>query len=200
MYGRGVKMILLDAIYYKLEECFDLIEKEKDEKKLKVLYKDLKKLQNEFNKVRDKDIVEMKKKDHLNYYCDTKPRGKKIIPDEEYASLMEKWGKIVGEQLLYPEEQEYKDEREIIIKAMKGCPKEEIESRLEWFENEWASREETELKMKNIYDLRRAENAKISKLKGEKLKKYLLDQWKEPQEYRDNMYKSVTTVKSEDEE
>ena len=113
---------------------------------------------------------------------------------------MEKWSKIVGEQLLYPEEQEYKDEREKIIKAMKGCPKEEIESRLEWFENEWASREETELKMKNIYDLRRAENAKISKLKGEKLKKYLLDQWKEPQEYRDNMYKSVTTVKSEDEE
>ncbi|MBR2467426.1 MAG: hypothetical protein IKB42_00060 [Clostridia bacterium] len=193
-------MTLLQAISIKLEECFNLIDNEKDEKKLKVLYKDLKKLQNEFDKVRDKDIVEMKKKDHLNYYCDTKPRGKKIIPDEEYASLMEKWGKIVGEQLLYPEEQEYKDEREKIIKIMKGRPKEDVERRLKALDYEWAHREERELRMKNIYDLRRAENAKISKLKGEKLKKYLLDQWKEPQEYRDNMYKSVTTVKSEDEE
>ena len=193
-------MTLLQAISVKLEECFNLIDNEKDEKKLKVLYKDLKKLQNEFNKVRDKDIVELKKKDHLNYYCDTKPRSKKIISDEEYASLMEKWSKIAGEQLLYPEEQEYKNEKEIIIRAMKDCSKEEIESRLEWFENEWAHREETELRMKNFYDLRRAENARISKLKGEKLKKYLLDQWKEPQEYRDNLYKSVTTVKSEDEE
>ena len=113
---------------------------------------------------------------------------------------MEKWGKIVGEQLLYPEEQEYKDEREKIIKIMKGRPKEDVERRLKALDYEWAHREERELRMKNIYDLRRAENAKISKLKGEKLKKYLLDQWKEPQEYRDNMYKSVTTVKSEDEE
>ncbi len=192
-------MTLLQAISVKLEECFNLIDNEKDEKKLKVLYKDLKKLRNEFNKVRDKDIVELKKKDHLNYYCDTKPRSKKIISDEEYASLMEKWSKIAGEQLLYPEEQEYKNEKEIIIRAMKGRPKEDVERRLEAFDYEWEHREETELRMKNFYDLRRAENARISKLKGEKLKKYLLDQWKEPQEYRDNMYKTVTAVKSEDE-
>ena len=41
----GRIMTLLQAISIKLEECFNLIDNEKDEKKLKVLYKDLKKLQ-----------------------------------------------------------------------------------------------------------------------------------------------------------
>ena len=193
-------MKLKTAIYNELTKLEEKLDNETDPKDKKKILKQIEDLDKVYYQVCDKDIVELKKKDYLNYYCDTKPRGKKIISDEEYANLMEKWSKIAGEQLLYPEEQEYKDDRERIIKLMKGRPKEDVERRLKALDYEWAHREETELRMKNIYDLRRAENARISKLKGKKLKKYLLDQWREPKEYRDNMYKTVTTVKSEDEE
>ena len=135
-------MILSNAIYSKMEPLAILIINEKDKKKKKEYEKQYKALGKEFQKAIDKEWTELKKNDVEGIYEDLEPKSKKIISDEEYASLMEKWGTIVGEKLLYPTEQEYQDRRNRVLRRVANKSPEEKEKALKRFDYEWEHRGE----------------------------------------------------------
>ena len=135
-------MRLKDAIFKELDSLSDQLLVETDKKKKKELYKEYKNLRKIHYAVLDKDWTELKKNDVSGVYSELKPHSKKIMSDKEYAELMDKWGKIVGEKLLYPEEQEYLDRKIELLKRIEGRTEEEKKRSLDIFENSWAHRKE----------------------------------------------------------
>lgn len=135
-------MRLKDVIYKELDLLSDKLLVETDKKKIKELNKQYKKLYKEYMAVIDKDWTELKKDDVEGVYDDLKPHRKKIISDEEYAQLIDKWSKIVGEQLYTPEQQNYLDRKELLLSHLVNRSEEERKFYLERFEYDWAHRKE----------------------------------------------------------
>ena len=191
-------MRLKDAIFKELDSLSDQLLVETDKKKKKELYKEYKKLRKIHRAVLDKDWTNLKKNDINGAYSDLQPHSKKIISDKEYAELMEKWSKIVGEKLLYPEEQEYLDQKQSLIESMQGImTPEEQEAELKKFEYHWTHRKEIAEDRKRLEQEHKEYVKMINNMTPEELEKFY-----EPEEdtEREKMYKSVSIVKTNDEE
>lgn len=196
-------MILLNAIFKYMEPIeLELLET-KDKKREKELEKQLKPLYKEFDKVYKKDCF-----DRINsgLYEDEedeiedrkKINPKKIISDEEYAQLIDKWSKIVGEQLYTPDQQNYLDRKELLLSHLVNRSEEERKFYLERFEYDWAHRKE------EIEDRKRRKQEHIqyvnmiNSMTPEELKRFRSLRDEDPE--RDKLYKSVSEVKTKDEE
>ncbi len=192
-------MRLKDVIYKELDLLSDKLLVETDKKMIKELNKQYKKLYKEYMAVIDKDWTELKKDDVEGVYDDLKPHRKKIISDEEYAQLMDKWSKKVGEKLLYPLEQKYQNRRNILLDSIKDImTPEEIKEELRKFDYDWEHRKEEVEDRKR----RRQEHIQyvnmINSMTPEELKRFRSLRDEEPE--RDKLYKSVSEVKTKDEE
>ena len=192
-------MTLSQAIWIYLDPLFTQCLNEKDKKKEKELKRKIKPLNKEFEYVSDKDVNDM-----INsglYDVDDIPYHfyhKKILTDKEYAELMDKWSKIVGEKLLYPEEQEYVDQRQLLIDSMQGImTPEEQDEELKKFEYRWVHRKEMAEERKILEQEHKEYVKMINNMTPEELEKFY-----EPEEdtEREKMYKSVSVVKTNDEE
>lgn len=196
-------MILLNAIFKYMEPIeLELLET-KDKKREKELEKQLKPLYKEFDKVYKKDCF-----DRINsgLYEDEedeiedrkKINPKKIISDEEYAQLIDKWSKIVGEQLYTPDQQHYLDRKKELLEHLVNRSEEERKFYLERFEYDWAHRKE------EIEDRKRRKQEHIqyvnmiNSMTPEELKRFRSLRDEDPE--RDKLYKSVSEVKTKDEE
>ena len=192
-------MTLSQAIWIYLEPLFTQCLNEKDKKKEKELKRKIKVLNKEYELVLDKDVKDMINSglynlDDICYHF----HHKKIISDKEYAELMEKWSKIVGEKLLYPEEQEYLDQKHSLIESMQGImTPEEQEAELKKFEYHWTHRKEIAEDRKRLEQEHKEYVKMINNMTPEELEKFY-----EPEEdtEREKMYKSVSIVKTNDEE
>ena len=191
-------MRLKDVIYKELDLLSDKLLVETDKKKIKELNKQYKKLYKEYMAVIDKDWTELKKDDVEGVYDDLKPHRKKIISDEEYEQLIDKWSKIVGEQLYTPEQQNYLDQKELLLSHLVNRSEEERKFYLERFEYDWAHRKE------EIEDRKRRKQEHIqyvnmiNSMTPEELKRFRSLRDEDPE--RDKLYKSVSEVKTKDEE
>ena len=143
-------MRLIDAIFKYMEPIqLELLETT-DKKREKELEKQLKPLRKEFKKVSQKDDYDWGNsglhydEDEEDDVADRKKiNPKKIISDEEYAQLIDKWSKIVGEQLYTPEQQNYIDNKEVLMESIKGImTPEEIKEELRKFDYDWVHRKE----------------------------------------------------------
>ena len=124
------------------EEC----EKEKNTKKKVEIAKKLISLYREAHRVHSKEMRD------LTYRSEHMPQSdidfvlencdKEVMSDEAYEQLRQQWEQKLGEKLLYPEEQEYYDERDFVLKAAEGCTPEQIKKRLAVFEKRWKRRQE----------------------------------------------------------
>ena len=188
-------MRLIDAINKSLEDIEKRYDSENDEKKKKQIFKEYKKLMKEFRKVLDKDWTELKKNDIGGIYEDLQPKSKKIISDEEYASLMDKWSKIVGEKLLYPLEQKYQDARDVILKVTENEPAEVREKELKQFEYEWAHRNEWAKDRKDLERDHKNYMEMINNMTPEEYHNFM--QLRDPN--RASFFKNTTEVKTKDE-
>ncbi len=188
-------MILSNAIHSKMEPLAILIINEKDKKKKKEYEKQYKALGKEFQKAIDKEWTELKKNDIGGIYEDLQPKSKKIISDEEYASLMEKWGNIVGEKLLYPEEQEYQDARDVVLQVTENESAEVREKELKQFEYEWAHRNEWAKDRKDLERDHRNYMRMINNMTPEEYHNFM--QLRDPN--RASFFKNTTEVKTKDE-
>ena len=123
---------------------------------------------------------------------------KKIISDEEYAQLIDKWSKIVGEQLYTPDQQHYLDRKKELLEHLVNRSEEERKFYLERFEYDWAHRKE------EIEDRKRRKQEHIqyvnmiNSMTPEELKRFRSLRDEDPE--RDKLYKSVSEVKTKDEE
>lgn len=143
-------MKLIDAIFKYMEPIeLELLET-KDKKREKELEKQLKPLRKEFKKVSQKDDYDWENSG-LHYDEDEeddiedrkKINPKKIISDEEYAQLIDKWSKIVGEQLYTPDQQHYINAKSILMESIKDImTPEEIKEELRKFDYDWTHRKE----------------------------------------------------------
>ncbi len=192
-------MRLKDVIYKELDLLSDKLLVETDKKKIKELNKQYKKLYKEYMAVIDKDWTELKKDDVEGVYDDLKPHRKKIISDEEYAQLMDKWSKKVGEKLLYPLEQKYQNRRNILLESIKDImTPEEIKEELRKFDYDWEHRkEEAEDRIRREQEHIQYVNM-INSMTPEELKRFRSLRDENPE--RDKLYKSVSEVKTKDEE
>ena len=139
-------MTLSDAINKELDKENEIIDKEKNEKKKVELAKKYLDLSEVYHKVHSKEMRD------LTYRSEHVPQSiidfvlencdEEVMSDEEYEQLRQQWEQKLGEKLLYPEEQEYFDERDFVLKAAEGCTPEQIKKRLAVFENRWKSRQE----------------------------------------------------------
>ena len=188
-------MVVSDAINKSLEDIEKRYESENDEKKKKQLNKDFKKLLKVFYKALYKEWTELKKNDIGGIYEDLQPKSKKIISDEEYASLMDKWSKIVGEKLLYPEEQEYQDARDVVLKVTENESAEVREKELKQFEYEWAHRNEWAKDRKDLERDHRNYMRMINNMTPEEYHNFM--QLRDPN--RASFFKNTTEVKTKDE-
>ena len=192
-------MRLKDVIYKELDLLSDKLLVETDKKKIKELNKQYKKLYKEYMAVIDKDWTELKKDDVEGVYDDLKPHRKKIISDEEYAQLIDKWSKIVGKQLYTPEQQNYIDNKEVLMESIKDImTPEEIKEELRKFDYEWTHRkEEAEDRIRREQEHIQYVNM-INNMTPEELKRFRSLRDEDPE--RDKLYKSVSEVKTKDEE
>ena len=188
-------MVVSDAINKSLEDIEKRYESENDEKKKKQLNKDFKKLLKVFYKALYKEWTELKKNDIGGIYEDLQPKSKKIISDEEYASLMDKWSKIVGEKLLYPEEQEYQDGKDRVLRRVANKSPEEKETALKRFEYEWAHRNEWAKDRKDLERDHRNYMRMINNMTPEEYHNFM--QLRDPN--RASFFKNTTEVKTKDE-
>ena len=188
-------MRLINAIRSKMEPLAILIINEKDKKKKKEYEKQYKALGKEFRKAIDKDWTELKKNDIGGIYEDLQPKSKKIISDEEYASLMDKWSKIVGEKLLYPEEQAYQDGKDRVLRRTANKTPEERERALQRFEYEWAHRNEWAKDKKDLERDHKNYMEMINNMTPEEYHNFM--QLRDPN--RASFFKNTTEVKTKDE-
>ena len=188
-------MRLINAIRSKMEPLAILIINEKDKKKKKEYEKQYKALGKEFRKAIDKDWTELKKNDIGGIYEDLQPKSKKIISDEEYASLMDKWSKIVGEKLLYPEEQAYQDGKDRVLRRTANKTPEERERALQRFEYEWTHRNEWAKDRKDLERDHKNYMEMINNMTPEEYHNFM--QLRDPN--RASFFKNTTEVKTKDE-
>ncbi len=198
-------MILLNAIFKYMEPIqLELLETT-DKKREKELEKQLKPLRKEFKKVSQKDDYDWENSGlHYDEEDDDiedrkKINPKKIISDEEYAQLIDKWSKIVGEQLYTPDQQNYIDTKEVLMESIKDImTPEEIKEELRKFDYDWEHRKEEVEDRKR----RRQEHIQyvnmINSMTPEELKRFRSLRDEDPE--RDKLYKSVSEVKTKDEE
>ena len=198
-------MKLIDAIFKYMEPIqLELLETT-DKKREKELEKQLKPLRKEFKKVSQKDDYDWENSglhyDEEDYGVEDRKKinPKKIISDEEYAQLIDKWSKIVGEQLYTPDQQNYIDTKEVLIESIKDImTPEEIKEELRKFDYDWAHRKEEIEDRKR----RRQEHIQyvnmINSMTPEELKRFRSLRDEDPE--RDKLYKSVSEVKTKDEE
>ena len=198
-------MRLIDAIFKYMEPIqLELLETT-DKKREKELEKQLKPLRKEFKKVSQKDDYDWENsglhydEDEEDDVADRKKiNPKKIISDEEYAQLIDKWSKIVGEQLYTPDQQNYLDRKELLLSHLVNRSEEERKFYLERFEYDWAHRKE------EIEDRKRRKQEHIqyvnmiNSMTPEELKRFRSLRDEDPE--RDKLYKSVSEVKTKDEE
>ena len=124
------------------EEC----EKEKNTKKKVEIAKKLISLYREAHRVHSKEMRD------LTYRSENMPQSdidfvledcdEEVMSDEEYEQLRQQWEQKLGEKLLYPEEQEYIDGKEAVLRYSKGEPEDIIKGRLECYEDSWKRRQE----------------------------------------------------------
>ena len=188
-------MVVSDVIFKKTNSLAILMLNEQDNKKKKQLMKEYKVLNKEFWKAIDKEWTELKKNDVEGIYEDLEPKSKKIISDEEYASLMEKWGTIAGEKLLYPTEQEYQDARDIVLEATENESAEVREKELKQFDYEWEHRGEWAQRKKDLERDHRNYMRMINNMTPEEYHNFM--QLRDPN--RASFFKNTTEVKTKDE-
>ncbi|MCI5714129.1 MAG: hypothetical protein MR288_00710 [Firmicutes bacterium] len=198
-------MRLIDAIFKYMEPIqLELLETT-DKKREKELEKQLKPLRKEFKKVSQKDDYDWENSGlHYDEEDDDvedrkKINPKKIISDEEYAQLIDKWSKIVGKQLYTPEQQNYIDNKEVLMESIKDImTPEEIKEELRKFDYEWTHRkEEAEDRIRREQEHIQYVNM-INNMTPEELKRFRSLRDEDPE--RDKLYKSVSEVKTKDEE
>ena len=188
-------MRLKTAIKNRVCELFECWRNEQDKKKKKQYKKEYDALYKEYYKVLDKDWTELKKNDIGGIYEDLQPKSKKIISDEEYASLMDKWSKIVGEKLLYPEEQDYQDGKDRVLRRTANKTPEERERALQRFEYEWAHRNEWAKDQKDLERDHKNYMEMINNMTPEEYHNFM--QLRDPN--RASFFKNTTEVKTKDE-
>ena len=139
-------MRLSDAISKELDKEDEIIDKEKNEKKKVELAKKYLDLSEVYHKVFSKEMRD------LTYRSEHMPQSdidfvlencdKEVMSDEEYEQLRQQWEQKLGEKLLYPEDQEYIDGKEAVLRYSKGEPEDIIKGRLECYEDSWKRRQE----------------------------------------------------------
>ena len=192
-------MVLSKAIWTYLEPLYIQCLNEKDKKIIKELKKKIKILNKEYEQALDREYYELKKDDVLGNYNDLEYHNKKILSDSQYNNLMEKWSNIVGEKLLTQTQQNYNDAKSILMKSIKDImTPEEIKEELRKFDYDWAHRKEEIEDRKR----RRQEHIQyvnmINSMTPEELKRFRSLRDEDPE--RDKLYKSVSEVKTKDEE
>ena len=117
-------MRLSDAISKELDKEDEIIDKEKNEKKKVELAKKYLDLSEVYHKVFSKEMRD------LTYRSEHVPQSiidfvledcdEEVMSDEEYEQLRQQWEQKLGETLLYPEDQEYIDGKEAVLRYSKG--------------------------------------------------------------------------------
>ena len=147
----------------------------------------------------DREYYELKKDDVLGNYNDLEYHNKKILSDSQYNDLMAKWSNIVGEKLMTQTQQNYNDAKSILMKSIKDImTPEEIKEELRKFDYDWAHRkEEAEDRIRREQEHIQYVNM-INSMTPEELKRFRSLRNEDPE--RDKLYKSVSEVKTKDEE
>lgn len=195
-------MILRSAIFKKLNEIGDNYDAETDKKKKDKLYKEYRKLEKVYHQVYDKDYIEKKnsglyEEDEDNVET-RKINPKKLISDEEYSKLMEEWSGIVGEKLLYPEEQRYLDAKKLTLKSIDFMSPEEQKAELDRFEYNWSHRKEAKQRKEDIKIALKEYGDIIRSMTPEEQEDFY--NLRNQDESRKTFYKNTYTVKTNDEE
>ncbi len=195
-------MILRSAIFKKLNEIGDNYDAETDKKKKDKLYKEYRKLEKVYHQVYDKDYIEKKnsglyEEDEDNVET-RKINPKKLISDEEYSKLMEEWSGIVGEKLLYPEEQRYLDAKKLTLKSIDFMSPEEQKAELDRFEYNWSHRKEAKQRKEDIKIALKEYGDIIRSMTPEEQEDFY--NLRNQDESRKTLYKNTYTVKTNDEE
>lgn len=191
-------MILSQAIWISLEPLYIEGINEKDNKKLKEIKKKINTLKKEYNSATDYELNELKKEDILGTYDELKPRSKKIISKEQYTELMNKWSNIVGEKLLYPEEQRYLDAKKLTLKSIDFMSPEEQKAELDRFEYNWLHRKERDQLQLDLKNDAINYAKMINSMTSEEQDEYY--NLRNQDESRKTLYKNTYTVKTNDEE
>ncbi len=194
-------MILRSAIFKKLNEIGDNYDAETDKKKKDKLYKEYRKLEKVYHQVYDKDYIEKKnsglyEEDEDNVET-RKINPKKLISDEEYSKLMEEWSGIVGEKLLYPEEQRYLDAKKLTLKSIDFMSPEEQKAELDRFEYNWSHRKEAKQRKEDIKIALKEYGDIIRSMTPEEQEDFY--NLRNQDETRKTLYKNTYTVKTNDE-
>ena len=194
-------MILRSAIFKKLNEIGDNYDAETDKKKKDKLYKEYRKLEKVYHQVYDKDYIEKKnsglyEEDEDNVET-RKINPKKLISDEEYSKLMEEWSGIVGEKLLYPEEQRYLDAKKLTLKSIDFMSPEEQKAELDRFEYNWSHRKERDQLQLDLKNDAINYAKMINSMTSEEQDEYY--NLRNQDETRKTLYKNTYTVKTNDE-
>lgn len=191
-------MILSQAIWISLEPLYIEGINEKDNKKLKEIKKRINVLKKEYNSATDYELNELKKEDILGTYDELKPRSKKIISKEQYTELMNKWSNIVGEKLLYPEEQRYLDAKKLTLKSIDFMSPEEQKAELDRFEYNWSHRKERDQLQLDLKNDAINYAKMINSMTSEEQDEYY--NLRNQDVSRKTLYKNTYTVKTNDEE
>ena len=191
-------MILSQAIWISLEPLYIEGINEKDNKKLKEIKKKINVLKKEYNSATDYELNELKKEDILGAYEELKPHSKKIISKEQYTELMNKWSNIVGEKLLYPEEQRYLDAKKLTLKSIDFMSPEEQKAELDRFEYNWSHRKERDQLQLDLKNDAINYAKMINSMTSEEQDEYY--NLRNQDETRKTLYKNTYTVKTNDEE
>lgn len=191
-------MILSQAIWISLEPLYIEGINEKDNKKLKEIKKKINVLKKEYNSATDYELNELKKEDILGTYDELKPRSKKIISKEQYTELMNKWSNIVGEKLLYPEEQRYLDAKNRVLRVSANYSDEDKKYYLDKFEYDWSHRKERDQLQLDLKNDAINYAKMINSMTSEEQDEYY--NLRNQDESRKTLYKNIYTVKTNDEE
>ena len=193
-------MILRSAIFKKLNEIGDNYDAETDKKKKDKLYKEYRKLEKVYHQVYDKDYIEKKNSGLYEEDDDNvetrKINPKKLISDEEYSKLMEEWSGIVGEKLLYPEEQRYLDAKKLTLKSIDFMSPEEQKAELDRFEYNWSHRKEAKQRKEDIKIALKEYGDIIRSMTPEEQEDFY--NLRNQDESRKTLYKNTYTVKTND--
>ena len=123
-------MDLKGAIYKAFSDKIDMYKACKDKKERKVLKKEYEKLGDLLSDVAVKERYE----DYItgcSGFTEEDFKGKKIISDARYNQIYEEWCEKTGQKLLSPEEEEVREEIELLKEFHPEFSKEELDARIE---------------------------------------------------------------------
>ena len=165
-------MDLKGAIYKAFSDKIDMYKACKDKKERKVLKKEYEKLGDLLSDVAVKERYE----DYItgcSGFTEEDFKGKKIISDARYNQIYEEWCEKTGQKLLLPEEEEVREEIELVKKYHPEFSKEELDEIIEEIKDEY---EKSKIRRKEKLEFQKSREefyGKIQKMSRRKRNKLL---------------------------